>query len=182
MGSRKDFLEVGVVRELTFSTYKKAHLLKDEECALAVQKSLFQAKVRLGFHLYSYVIMSNHVHLVFMLPQHVVPISKILTSIKSTSGKHILQILQSQKSDLLHGIETSQSGSVVQKVWMAGGGYERSLRDDQSILNAIEYIHSNPVKAGLVKEPIEYEFSSARAFYTGDYSEIDPMPRVNNVF
>ncbi|MBX3115109.1 MAG: transposase [Fimbriimonadaceae bacterium] len=178
MGKRKDYQEIGVVREITFSTYRKANLLKDRECAKYVEQSLFEAKRSYGFQLFSYVVMSNHVHFLLILNEPT-PICSILSSIKGSSGKQILRYLRLTNPSLLSEIAIVKDEKVSHRIWLPGGGYDRSLRDDQSIENAINYIHNNPVKAGLVNMAEEYEFSSAKEFFEGDFSRIDPMPNLS---
>ena len=51
--------------------------------------------------------------------------------------------------------------------------------DDEVIQNVgmlrtkLEYIHNNPVQAGLVASPEEYKYSSARNYILGDHSIIE---------
>jgi len=46
--------------------------------------------------------------------------------------------------------------------WQAGGGFDRNVRHEAEELRTIEYIHQNPVKRGLVREPVDWAWSSAR--------------------
>ena len=39
--------------------------------------------------------------------------------------------------------------------------YDRMIRDEPQLLQAIEYVHMNPVVVGLVEDVEAYEFSSA---------------------
>ncbi|MFM9873103.1 MAG: transposase [Fimbriimonadaceae bacterium] len=178
MGTRKDFLEVGVIRKVTFSTFQKAHLLRDPRCSQAVIEALAQAKSKLGFELYAYVAMSNHVHFAFRLVHEPLPLSRVLSAVKTSSGKRILGILREFHPERLADISFVSPEGIRQRVWMPGGGFDRSLRDTDAVWNSIAYIHNNPVKAGLVHSPEEYEFSSARAVHLGDYSVLDPLPRI----
>ena len=45
-----------------------------------------------------------------------------------------------------------------------GGGYDRNLTLPKTIHAAIEYVHANPVRRGLVDSPDEWAWSSARCF------------------
>ena len=45
---------------------------------------------------------------------------------------------------------------------------ERVLRDDEYTLTVARYILDNPVRAGLVQSPEEYEFSGSCLMDTGD--------------
>jgi putative transposase len=46
------------------------------------------------------------------------------------------------------------------RLWQPGF-YDRIVRGWPHLLEVIEYIHANPVKAGLVDDPSDYEYSSA---------------------
>jgi putative transposase len=55
-------------------------------------------------------------------------------------------------------------------VWQEGFTNHR-IRDEEDYNKHREYIRNNPVKAGLVKTPAEYPYSSA-----SNAIELDPMP------
>jgi len=46
--------------------------------------------------------------------------------------------------------------------------FDKGIRSEQELLKTIEYIHNNPVKAGLVKEARDYLFSSANSRWATD--------------
>ncbi|MEX1138542.1 MAG: hypothetical protein WEB33_10185 [Bacteroidota bacterium] len=47
------------------------------------------------------------------------------------------------------------------------------IRNDDMFGSRLDYIHSNPVKAGLVDLPENYIYSSARNYILGDHSVLD---------
>jgi putative transposase len=49
--------------------------------------------------------------------------------------------------------------------------HERTLLGDDALSNAIEYVHHNPVVAGLVEQPEKYAWSSANQRYATDLQE-----------
>jgi REP element-mobilizing transposase RayT len=65
---------------------------------------------------------------------------------------------------------TGVSGAVWQSRF-----HDRAIRNEFQYQQAIEYVHQNPVKAGLVQSDESYEFSSARAYagWTDVALEID---------
>jgi putative transposase len=62
-------------------------------------------------------------------------------------------------------------GIVEHRFWQAGGGYDRNVVEQRTLLKVIEYMHLNPVRRGLVELPEDWEWSSAR-WYAG----IRPVP------
>jgi putative DNA methylase len=51
--------------------------------------------------------------------------------------------------------------------WMAEY-FDRFVRGENHPRAAIEYVHQNPVKAGLVKDPSNWQFSSAGRWSAGE--------------
>jgi REP element-mobilizing transposase RayT len=93
-------------------------------------------------HLYAWCVMPNHVH-VLLRPNSGQNLSEILHTWKSFSSK---------KANALLG----RSGPFWQREY-----FDRFIRHEGHFLAAIDYIESNPVKAGLIGGPAEWPFSSA---------------------
>jgi putative transposase len=92
-------------------------------------------------HLHAWVIMPNHVHLLFT-PQVSVP--KLLGSLKAASAKRANLLL----------------GRTGQPFWQ-DESYDRLVRNDEEFRRIQRYIENNPVTAGLAVKPEEYAWSSA---------------------
>ena len=102
---------------------------------------------RYTFTLYAYVFMSNHVHL--LIEQGETPLSKVM-----------------------QGLGQSYTGYYNRKYKMSGhlfqGRYKAVLCErDAYLLELVRYIHLNPVRAGMVKLPDEYPWSSHYAYLNG---------------
>src|SRR5437867_3864944 len=91
--------------------------------------------------LLAWVIMPNHVHLLVEMWQ--TPLSKLL---------HSWKILSSKRANALLG----RSGQLWQEDYR-----DRYMRDEEHYWKTVRYIENNPVKAGLVKSPEQWRFSSA---------------------
>ena len=92
-------------------------------------------------------IMPNHVH---ALIQPFAPLTAIVRSWKSFTGRWAL----AHNAELKLGIP----GTIF---WMREY-WDRFMRDKNHLLRTIDYIHANPVKAGLSVEPEAWPWSSAR--------------------
>jgi len=122
-------------------------VLKSPAAAGLVQDSLlYFAGVR--YHLYAWVIMPNHVH---VLLQSITgwQISRIVASWKSYTGRRLSRMLSSAE-----GTESPR------RVWQREY-WDRYIRDERHLFATLEYIHRNPVKAGLVRHPEDWAWSSA---------------------
>lgn len=101
-------------------------------------------KKRHGFVLYAYTLMTNHVHLLIETPKS--PISRVMQVINFTYTRYFNQ-------------KYKKVGHLFQ------GRYKAYLCDkDIYLLSLIRYIHLNPVRAKLVKNPHEYKWSSHREY------------------
>lgn len=97
-------------------------------------------KERRDFVLYAYVLMRNHVHLLIETPKE--PISKIMQLINFTYTRYFNR-------------KYGKVGHLFQ------GRYKSYLCDrDEYLLALVRYIHLNPVRAGAVKTPDQYPWSS----------------------
>jgi REP element-mobilizing transposase RayT len=95
------------------------------------------------FRLYGLVVMPDHVHLVLAPLADAngpISISEIMQAIKGASAHRINRAL-------------GRKG----KIWEEES-FDRALRREESILAKLEYIIGNPVRAGLVSNPLEYRW------------------------
>lgn len=99
------------------------------------------------YHLLSWCIMPNHVHVLLRPDQ---PLSRIVQSWKSYTGRWAL----SRNAELDLGIPG-------EAFWMREY-WDRFIRDENHLRRTIDYVHSNPVEAGLCATPQSWRWSSAR--------------------
>jgi putative transposase len=120
--------------------------------------------------LYAFVIMNNHIHLVWQpLP------GQTLQSIQHSLLKHTAQ-------DFKNDLRTAPCGQISNPIMLQQFKvtakdrlyqfWERNslsveLRSSKVFNQKLEYINYNPVKAGLCMAPEDYYYSSARFYATG---------------
>ena len=149
------------VRYLTFGCFRRVQLFGSPAARNDFAACLARAKERYGFRLIAWVVMPEHVHLILMPPQTAndTPLlAAILRSIKQPVAQRLI------RSYRLNGLPVSPittSGGEV-RMWEEGGGFDRNVRTLKELEREIGYIHMNPVRRGLVKDPVEWEWSSAR--------------------
>jgi REP element-mobilizing transposase RayT len=95
------------------------------------------------YRLHAWVIMPNHVHIVFTPKNGFTP-GRIMHSLKSYTSKEVNKMLDRE------GI-----------FWMEDY-FDRYIRDEPHFWNAVQYVERNPVKARLCKKEDEWRWSSAR--------------------
>ena len=117
--------------------------LKDPRIAKIVVDSFFCGDEQLEqYVLHAYVVMANHVHLL-LSPK--VQLARITRSIKGSTARRANEIL----------------GRTGELFWRRES-YDHWVRSPAEFRKIVRYIEWNPVKAGLVKDPQEYPWSSAR--------------------
>ncbi len=124
--------------------------------------------------LFGYVFMPSHIHLVVAMPEGE-SISDFMRDFKKYTSTKVRQQLEiEERLSALKSLRANAYGKKNQvfKLWM--DRFDDLVIDQEETLGVkLEYIHNNPVKAGLVEEAEEWEFSSARSYAFGDHRIID---------
>lgn len=103
------------------------------------------------YRLLAWVIMPNHVHVLFQ-PLNGWTVAKIVASWKKFTARKI-------RDDQRPGTPISRLAPS-SPVWHREY-WDRYIRNETHLAQAIEYIHLNPVKAGLANKPEHWRWSSA---------------------
>jgi putative transposase len=118
-------------------------------------------RLRIG----AYVIMSNHVHIIWtpLNPN----LSDLVRDFKTYTSKAITNAIQnepeSRRDWLLYMFSYYANRTASNdyfKVW-TGNNHPEEIHSKPFMHAKLNYIHNNPVRAGLVKEPSHYTYSSA---------------------
>ena len=123
---------------------QRQKIFKDKYDFLKYLEILTNYKKQYKYYLYSYVLMSNHVHL--LIETATTPLSKILQGIN-------------QRYTIYFNRRYKTMGHLFQ------GRYKAILCEkDEYLLSLIKYIHFNPVRAGIVKTMDDYKWSSHNSY------------------
>jgi len=159
------------VHFLTFSCFQRQPLLANLHAYADLCHAIQSTRERQPFHLWAYVFMPEHVHLLLWLPGEQLSISDILRSIKQSSARHILNRLRKLNPAALAMLETGQPKTPY-RFWQQGPGFDRNLDNGRALREVVHYIHENPVRRGLSKDSIDYVWSSCRSW---ELSEDKPL-------
>jgi putative transposase len=131
---------------ITSSTLYKKKLFTTEESRLNLTNIIKDIFLSYNYNLIGWVILFNHYHLLF----------------KSKIGIFIPQILRKihSKSAVWINKSLNTSGKVWYNYW------DKCIRNEKSLYKHLNYIHLNPVKHGIVKQPQKYRFSSYNEYLT----------------
>ena len=117
--------------------------------------------------LWAYVIMPEHAH-VLIYPQHDdYEMRVILAALKRpVSQKAKKHLEQSNLIEWLSRLTVRHPSRTVFRFWQPGGGFDHNIFKGKTVASVIEYVHANPVRRGLVNDPLDWEWPSAR-FWEG---------------
>lgn len=141
-------------------------------------ESLIYCQRNKGMEIFSWCIMTNHVHIVFRSIGDLKP-EQILGDFKRFTSKNVVAAIienpkESRKNFLLQKFEEAgrQASNVNKYQFWRHDNHPIELWSNHVIYQKINYIHQNPVKAGFVFRPEDYTYSSA-IDYSGENGLID---------
>jgi putative DNA methylase len=119
------------------------YLRQREMATMVVEALRYREQDLHRFELHAYVVMPNHVHI--LITPHV-PLAKLMQSLKRHTAREGNRML----------------GLTNQPFWQ-DESYDHLVRGTREFQRIRGYIEMNPVRAGLVCNPEEFPWSSARA-------------------
>ncbi len=147
--------------ELTFSCYRRQAFLSKDRTRKYLADAVNRARAKMGFHVWAYVMMPEHAHLLIWPAKEVYSISAILKAVKQSVSRRAVAWLKANNPSGLRWLATGYTDKPYQ-FWQDGGGYDRNVRNSKALRDIFTYIHNNPVKRGLVSQPEDWKWSSAR--------------------
>jgi putative transposase len=161
---RKPWNTPGQSHSLTFSTYQRRAVLTLPGVADVFLDCLNKARHETQFLLHAYVVMPDHCHVVLRPTQETYSMSAILTAIKTPSAKAIFE-LHPELRDQMQVYRPSRGFEA--RFWQQGGGFDRNISDIDARRAMMDYIHRNPVRAGLCQDLDSWRWSSYSAYNGG---------------
>jgi REP element-mobilizing transposase RayT len=135
-----------------------------------------------GMILYGFVIMSNHIHLIIQSDKN--KLSDLIRDFKKFTAKTILHKIETEPESradwMLKRFEfacKSHSRNEKYQFWQYGN-HPEEIFSEKFFWSKLDYIHLNPVRAGIVVKASHYLYSSA-SNYVNDYGIIT-ITKVNN--
>ena len=127
---------------VTAGTYNKMRLLQSERMAELFCAVLLRYRDAGKLALHAFVVMPNHIHLLLTVPE----------------GQTLERTMQFIKGGFSHeaGKQFGVQGPIWQKSYV-----DRRVRDARECESFRDYIHLNPVRAGLADTAVEFAYSSA---------------------
>ncbi len=151
---------------ITCTVVQWVDVFSRREYADIIVNSLKYCREHKGLEIFAWVIMSNHIHLIISCKDGY-NLSDILRDFKKYTATQIVQAIEnnpreSRKSWLLWLLKEEDNISFWQK-----DSHAEEINTSAFYNTKLDYIHQNPVRAGIVDKEEEYLYSSARMLYTG---------------
>ncbi len=143
---------------VTFSCYKRRRLLDDDRAKRIVLGGLNAQLRRLRGQCVGFVVMPDHVHAIlwFANPGQ---LSECMKQWKRTSSVRIGRLLDEVLTEYDNAI-------AVRRTWQAKY-YMFNIYSRKKLEEKLQYMHQNPVRAGLVALAAQWRWSSARYYELG---------------
>lgn len=141
---------------VTTATLDRRPLFASPRLAQIVVDNIDFYERRGDYELLAFVVMPDHLHMLITPKQG--PISDNLRNLKCFVAKQVREII-------------GGSGAIWQVSFR-----DRIVRCESDIERFADYIHYNPVEAGMVDDPVDYAFSSGNRYATAGSGQ-GPDPR-----
>jgi REP element-mobilizing transposase RayT len=168
------FNDNSYAHSITTRTYENRPYFKNDEFSRILLGELRFYSQKYGLSLIGYVIMPDHVHMLLWWEKDEKPdltVSKIVQVIKGTTARRCVDLSKSRGWE--HLLQATQKDAAVSKshkrnlkyrLWQAGF-YDFNVHSEEKLLEKLNYVHNNPVKAGLVSSPCDYKWSSYKKYF-----------------
>ena len=151
----------GFIYYITINIQNRLNLFVRPSFVITLYDSLNYYRYKQSYKILGYGIMPDHLHLLIW-PYGEATISEIIRDFKTFTAKRIIKQAEVEKQqDLLiaskkAGAETGRSNN---KVWQ-DDFWDKVIYTEKYLRQKLNYIHRNPVRAGLVNDVGLYPYSS----------------------
>ena len=154
----------GATYFFTVVTYRRQKFLTLPENRYALRRAIAVAKLNAPFDIEAWVLLPDHIHCIWRLPENDSNFSKRWGLIKATFTKQNKARLHNEK-----WMNQSKDNHHESTIWQRRF-WEHQIRDDDDFEKHVDYIHFNPVKHGYVDRVYDWSFSTFHRYVrTGIY-------------
>ncbi|MEN8247766.1 MAG: transposase [Bacteroidota bacterium] len=154
---------------VTFTVVEWLNVFADDNNIDIVIDSLNFCQQNKGLEVYAWVIMPNHIHMVIGRNGKLT-LSQIIQDFKRHTSSKIRKYLQNDSGSIMYQILVMQGLGNTRntdfQLWQQHS-HPVEVSSDKMFDQRVDYIHMNPVKAGLVEFPVDWKWSSAIDYNEG---------------
>ena len=168
----KRYNDAGHAHSLTFSCFKRQPFLSRDRSRRWALDAIRKALRKHRYHLWAYVIMPEHLHLLVWPTEPEYNVSSFLQSMKTSVARTAVAFVKNNAPSYLPKmLDRQPNGKEHYRFWQRGGGYDRNITEPRTTWLEIDYLHANPVRRDLCKRPEDWYWSSA-----ADYADVRTGP------
>lgn len=157
---------------LTSVTKNRLRVFGTDRVKLIICAALDEARRSGKFALYAYVIMLEHLH---VITDSALSPSETLQYINGISSRRLIDYLKSMNyQSSLQKLEVQMGRRRHRYSLWDHRPDARLLLSENMLMQRVNYTHQNPVRAGLVQQPLDYFWSSLRC-WEGAILENEPL-------
>ena len=140
----------------TVVTYKRRRILCNEANIRRFYDIIAHVKKNHPFDVDAFVILHDHMHFIWTMPENDCDFSKRWMLIKKGFS---MQCYIKDNYILTESMTTKREKAVWQRRF-----WEHQIRDERDFATHVDYIHYNPVKHGYVKRPRDWKWSTFKRY------------------
>ena len=154
---------------ITFAVVEWVDVFTRKEYRDIVLESIKHCQTEKGLLLHCWCIMSNHLHLIVSAKNH--DLSDVLRDFKKFTSKQIVKSIENNQHESrkewmmeIFREQGEKNGRNTNFQFWRQDNQPQELYSSAFIFQKINYIHNNPVEAGIVEKPEHYLYSSANDY------------------
>ena len=148
-GRLKRFQSSGDLHSVTFSCYQRKPYLSDGRTCEIFERALEAVRRRYVLFVYGYVIMPEHVHLLISEPK------------------------RSSLDVAIRALKTSVAKQSKFRPFWLPRYFDFNVYSESKFKEKLRYLHRNPIRRGLVYEPLDWPWSSFRHYLSGEIGTVE---------
>jgi REP element-mobilizing transposase RayT len=163
---------------ISFATVNWIDVFIREVYFQIVIESLAFCRKNKGMEIYSYVIMPNHIHIIFRSTE--LDPSGLIRDFKGFTSKKLLKAIfenpkESRREWMISMFKQAgeRNSNVKNMQFWQQHNHPIELWSLNVFQQKLNYIHNNPVKAGFVTNPAAWKYSSARNYADNDQTVLE---------
>ena len=157
---------------ITVVTKDRLAVFRTDEMKEVLCRAIDEARKSAGFLLFAYVVMIDHLHLLISRPSTT---SDVLRVLKGLTARRVIDYLKLKNyfTSLAKLAHQERERNYKHSLWQTEKNV-LPIFSERMFMEKLNYIHLNPVRAGLSERASDYRWSSAR-IWQGCPLENEPL-------
>jgi putative transposase len=160
--------------ELTLRAHLRQSILEIPEICAHLAERIRAESDHFGFSVWAFVFMPDHFHLLVQSQQLNYDVGDYLDAIKQSFQERAIEILAEHSPQVLSRLRKQQGSKIDYDFWQRTTGQNRNVDFSRPLRPLINHLHENPVRKGLVTDPLEWKWSSAGAYAGRPLPQLQP--------